>query len=486
MKACRSPSSVGESPIGQEITFCSSVLSPEWKDQVVDEMEQSACCRVFQERGRKTKTTKLIVGGIGSTWVQLERMNPSPFPTHSAPESEWAKAEFVLNVATQGGEYVEQYSCENGVSSIRSDDIPATFKQLEDERIYKSWARFKELITHCPTHDIPDIALLDCFYRSLGPGIKMDELAKTMVEIEVQCKRKDKYIIPHKGRRPKDNEVKRIEGMLSIILHKVTEQDRELEEMKKNIKVVKQMIGSHSKSVQLLENLMGHALTYLYSQKNRGLSSDTMANLKKEIGEQMVQSAYHQRGRRTRHDPLFGSTHFQLRAYKTRRAKEQFDMVRTNLTMSPQNKARGITINEGGSVEQPFINRRNELRARPQSTSTRVSSAATPLATDYVPARAPPVTLAPPVAPPPRLQNRLKVRTILEGKFLSTEGLEGKYPDVRDTINYHEFEQFTRPRGPYIPSWVWDFYIAYGELVPKKKEEGERIQTCVVGHCQRQ
>ncbi|KAG5580797.1 hypothetical protein H5410_051424, partial [Solanum commersonii] len=31
----------------------------------------SACSR---ERGRKTKTTKLIVGGIGSTWVQLERL----------------------------------------------------------------------------------------------------------------------------------------------------------------------------------------------------------------------------------------------------------------------------------------------------------------------------------------------------------------------------------------------------------------------------
>ncbi|KAG5594752.1 hypothetical protein H5410_035984, partial [Solanum commersonii] len=30
---------------------------------------------------------------IGSSWVQLERVNPRPSPTHSAGESEWAKGE---------------------------------------------------------------------------------------------------------------------------------------------------------------------------------------------------------------------------------------------------------------------------------------------------------------------------------------------------------------------------------------------------------
>uniref|UniRef100_M1DPM4 Uncharacterized protein n=1 Tax=Solanum tuberosum TaxID=4113 RepID=M1DPM4_SOLTU len=37
---------VGESLIGLEIAFCSSVLIPEGKVQVGDEMEQSACRRV--------------------------------------------------------------------------------------------------------------------------------------------------------------------------------------------------------------------------------------------------------------------------------------------------------------------------------------------------------------------------------------------------------------------------------------------------------
>ncbi|KAG5571257.1 hypothetical protein H5410_061023 [Solanum commersonii] len=57
--------------------------------------------RRLLERCRKTKTTKLIAGGIGLTCVYLEIVNPSPSPTHSARESEWAKAEAVLNAATQ-------------------------------------------------------------------------------------------------------------------------------------------------------------------------------------------------------------------------------------------------------------------------------------------------------------------------------------------------------------------------------------------------
>ncbi|KAG5571603.1 hypothetical protein H5410_061369, partial [Solanum commersonii] len=43
-------------------------VKPYRKDQAGNEIEQSAC-----QRGRKTKTTKLIAGGIGLTWVQLER-----------------------------------------------------------------------------------------------------------------------------------------------------------------------------------------------------------------------------------------------------------------------------------------------------------------------------------------------------------------------------------------------------------------------------
>ncbi|KAG5584897.1 hypothetical protein H5410_045331 [Solanum commersonii] len=87
--------------------------------------------------------------------------------------------------------------------------------------------------------------------------------------------------------------------------------------------------------------------------------------------------------------------------------------------------------------EQPLINRKDELRAKSQSISNNIPSAATPLATDSVPAQTPPVAPVLPIIPPLRLLNRLKsegVRTIIEEKLLSMEGLEGKHPDVIDTL----------------------------------------------------
>uniref|UniRef100_M1DVW0 Retrotransposon gag protein n=1 Tax=Solanum tuberosum TaxID=4113 RepID=M1DVW0_SOLTU len=261
----------------------------------------------------------------------LERVNPKPSPIHSAPESEWTKAKAMLHCRLSVFER-NQFDSRGMSSSTREQmefpllevmmfrDHILTSKQLEGERINEEWGRFKELLVQCPTHEILDIVLLDCFYRYLGPGNKvltdqlipggitqqpyviaahlldhmaeeqekgfmlaalmtqMDELAKKIVEIEVQCKRKDKYIPPHERRRPTDNEGKRVEGMCSIILHKVNEHDRLLEEMKENIKVMKQMIGSHSRSMHLLENLMSHVMPHLYPQQNRGLPSDVMAN----------------------------------------------------------------------------------------------------------------------------------------------------------------------------------------------------------------
>uniref|UniRef100_M1DTA1 Polyprotein protein n=1 Tax=Solanum tuberosum TaxID=4113 RepID=M1DTA1_SOLTU len=149
-------------------------------------------------------------------------------------------------------------------------DCILTFKQLEGERIHESRLRSKALLVQCPTHEIPDVFLLECFYKSLGPGNnvladqlipsgigqqpyvieaqlpdhmaetnqeierdfmlaalinQLDDLIKTMMEIEVECKRKDRYISPHEKRRPKDDECKRVKGMLSIILQKVGELD---------------------------------------------------------------------------------------------------------------------------------------------------------------------------------------------------------------------------------------------------------------------
>ncbi|KAG5585683.1 hypothetical protein H5410_046117 [Solanum commersonii] len=169
-------------------------------------------------------------------------------------------------------------------------------------------------------------------------------------------------------------------------------------------------------------------------------------------------------------------------------------MVRTNINMPPRKKVRGITINEGDQIfqkeegkslqleaplsEPDLQSRWDEIWAKSHLDSVRVHSAPTPA--DSVPALAPPMAPMPPVVPPPRLLNRLKgdgLRTILEEKLLSTEGLEGKYSDVRDTLHFHRFEQFTGPRGPYIPSWVWEFYTTYGDLVLKSKKKASEFRS---------
>ncbi|KAG5571843.1 hypothetical protein H5410_061609 [Solanum commersonii] len=72
-------------------------------------------------RGRKTKTTKLIAGGIGSTWVQLERVNPSPSPTHSARETKSSKAEAVLKTETRCSREIESIQ---GIAPVGLDPNP--------------------------------------------------------------------------------------------------------------------------------------------------------------------------------------------------------------------------------------------------------------------------------------------------------------------------------------------------------------------------
>uniref|UniRef100_M1DWU3 Uncharacterized protein n=1 Tax=Solanum tuberosum TaxID=4113 RepID=M1DWU3_SOLTU len=54
----------------------------------------------------------------------------------------------------------------------------------------------------------------------------------------------------------------------------------------------------------------------------------------------------------------------------------------------------------------------------------------------------------------PRALNRLKAtgeRTILEDRRLSIDRVVSDFPGIWDTIQFHKFEGFTKPRNPYIP-----------------------------------
>ncbi|WMV37689.1 hypothetical protein MTR67_031074 [Solanum verrucosum] len=90
-----------------------------------------------------------IIVGLGRHEVQLERVNPSPSPSHSARESEWAKAEAVLHAATR---------CLRETVLIRGD-----------ETLQAMWLKFQAVLQPCPTHGMTDKVILESFYRGLGP-----------------------------------------------------------------------------------------------------------------------------------------------------------------------------------------------------------------------------------------------------------------------------------------------------------------------------
>uniref|UniRef100_M1DVG1 Uncharacterized protein n=1 Tax=Solanum tuberosum TaxID=4113 RepID=M1DVG1_SOLTU len=251
------------------------VLSPEGKGQVGDEMEQSVCCRSVpqsstispndskreeclwfaRERGRKTKTTKLIAGGIGSTWVQLERVNPSPSPTHSARENEWAKVEDVLNAATRCSrktelirgrmsviDEIEQMEYLSAEVMMFRDKI-VTFRQSGGNKMFADKIVLGSLLQQ---PYVIAAKLLDNLNKpnqeierrdfSLAVLLtQLDELTRKIVDLEVQCNKKGCYIPPHERRKLKNNEDGQINKMLRLLLQKANEQPRVLAELSENI-----------------------------------------------------------------------------------------------------------------------------------------------------------------------------------------------------------------------------------------------------------
>lgn len=121
---------------------------------------------------------------------------------------------------------------------------------------------------------------------------------------------------------------------------------------------------------------------------------------------------------------------------------------------------------------QPLVHKQSRLRNIPQPPYTRIPSDVTTSTRDTSTTPSPKLSLETFIHRDHLIDRRVMWANIHRGNDFF-DVLEGKYIDVMQTLCFHEFDKFTRPRGPSIPFPVTEIYAAYGELVPKnKKQEG--------------
>uniref|UniRef100_M1DC90 Integrase core domain containing protein n=1 Tax=Solanum tuberosum TaxID=4113 RepID=M1DC90_SOLTU len=313
-------------------------------------------------------------------------------------------------------------SCSNGDQMdhpllrlmILRDNIQ-TFKQLEGKTIHELWPRLKALLQQCLTHEIPDKMLLECFYKGLGPEHKkvVDQLSPGW-----------------RAKVPIGDSPKRLASPTWTTVGLKKSKDRVCKTRRAH-----DQVGESPNRLVLAHRML--------SPIRRKASPIVDMPIFWENFE-----------------PILSTSPIWL-------AK----VIRTNLDIPSRKRARGIVINEGGAnppkkgrTEPPkggngkgkktmTESRQAEIRARSHPNSSRAPATSSPTS-DTVLAPAPTKVRVPPAQIPPLwLLNILKadrLRTILEEKLLSTEGVVARYSR--------------------------EFYTVYSEIVAKGKKNASAFR----------
>ncbi|WMV08367.1 hypothetical protein MTR67_001752 [Solanum verrucosum] len=165
---------------------------------------------------------------IGSSWVQLERVSGLRWRPCLKAATRCSRE----TVSIRGGEWIEQYSRANGVSSIGSNVVQGSHSNIQ----------------------------------TIGR------------ELDVQCIKKDNYVPPHERRKSNNKGDGQTEAMLTLLLRKVNTQDSVLEELRENVVLLNQMSTSHAKLIQLLESQMNQVLNERHKDPKKGLPDEIEAN----------------------------------------------------------------------------------------------------------------------------------------------------------------------------------------------------------------
>uniref|UniRef100_M1DZ92 Uncharacterized protein n=1 Tax=Solanum tuberosum TaxID=4113 RepID=M1DZ92_SOLTU len=111
---------------------------------------------------------------------------------------------------------------------------------------------------------------------------QLDFLSKRVLELETQALKRDKHFSLRECTKGKKKEGIQNDEVLSPIQQKIKEQDKMLNEIKENIKMLNHTTTTNSMTIQLQDAQIGHLISACYPPFAADSPSYTMGNSKNE------------------------------------------------------------------------------------------------------------------------------------------------------------------------------------------------------------